>query len=434
MTISTANGVDLETLRTSAREAWLTSNAQGKPISGAALGRDFQMSERWGCDRVTEAKLILDAGLATETPDAQLLAGIVAARTTPQAAPVPIGTQGPQATGTPDPQAPQGPAPDPQAIGMPIGTPDPQAPPQSAPQGPHTSVPDPQGPAPLAVPMVPQQRTSPDPISHSPVLSTSSDPAGAPPAAPTPAWMDNYAPLPNPGLPIGTQTPQTRTQPASPAPQAVPQIKPLTGKTKFWFILMTIPFLAPGLAYSAWSIYGYARTGSAPVWLAVLGSPALDGAALFCAVFAAMFESSGQPTKLARLGTYGSILAGVFVNYSRATELHAAAGLHVLLVAPAVIAAVLFELVMIRLRAQARARRETRRSTRMSAHVDIDLWLRHPLLVHRARQFEARERVAEAFPGVPLSAAGSSVLGRVLMVVVPAAVVGILTLWMTGKI
>jgi hypothetical protein len=344
---------------------------------------------------------------------------------TPQAAALPIGTPGPQ--------TPQAPVPDPQAISMPIGTPGPQAPAQSAPQGPQTGTPDPQGPAPIAVPMVPQQRTAPGLVSHSPVLSTSSNPASAPPAAPAPAWMDNHAPLPQTGmptpLPIGTQAP---AEPASPAPQAAEQIKPLTGKAKFWFFMLTAPFMAPGLAYSAWSIYGYARTGSAPVWLAVLGSPALDGAALFCAAFAAMFENAGQPTKLARLGTYGSILAGAFINYSRATELHASAGLHVLLVAPAVIAGVLFELVMMRLRMQARARRETRRSTRMSARVDLDLWLRHPLLI--PRQFEARERVAEAFPGVPLPAAGSSVLGRVLMVVGPAAVVGILTLWMTGKI
>lgn len=43
-------------LREAARNAYRTSLADGVPLSGAALGRQFDMSERWGRDRVTEVQ------------------------------------------------------------------------------------------------------------------------------------------------------------------------------------------------------------------------------------------------------------------------------------------------------------------------------------------------------------------------------------------
>lgn len=43
-------------LRAAARDAYRASLAAGAPLSGAALGRRFEMSERWGRDRVTEVQ------------------------------------------------------------------------------------------------------------------------------------------------------------------------------------------------------------------------------------------------------------------------------------------------------------------------------------------------------------------------------------------
>jgi hypothetical protein len=45
-----------EELRAAARDAYRASLAAGAPLSGAALGRRFGMSERWGRDRVTEVQ------------------------------------------------------------------------------------------------------------------------------------------------------------------------------------------------------------------------------------------------------------------------------------------------------------------------------------------------------------------------------------------
>lgn len=43
-------------LRSVARDAYRASLAAGAPLSGAALGRQFGMSERWGRDRVAEVQ------------------------------------------------------------------------------------------------------------------------------------------------------------------------------------------------------------------------------------------------------------------------------------------------------------------------------------------------------------------------------------------
>jgi hypothetical protein len=45
-----------EELRAAARDAYRASLAAGAPLSGAALGRQFDMSERWGRDRVTDVQ------------------------------------------------------------------------------------------------------------------------------------------------------------------------------------------------------------------------------------------------------------------------------------------------------------------------------------------------------------------------------------------
>lgn len=53
-----ANGVHpaTEDLRAAARDAYQASLAAGAPLSGAALGRQFHMSDRWGRDRVAEVQ------------------------------------------------------------------------------------------------------------------------------------------------------------------------------------------------------------------------------------------------------------------------------------------------------------------------------------------------------------------------------------------
>lgn len=486
----------LEMLRTSAREFWHAADQAHIVIRGAALGRAFGMSERWGSEQAARAKAERDAGqLPVKTPSFLALVArirhdptmesvlellkynqlpgivgpadlrIVAALGAPESAQdklVPIGTQGgPAPIGTPESAREET---------APIGTQDANG---SARQGAHAAPPagpTGQGVDPLALPIVPQQRANGHLTGGLPVVSTSSDPLSGPVPTGTqpPAWMENYAPMPTgtqdlapigapesareQAMPIGThperQSPAVpiRQDPlpigaAEPAresesgePEPTP-LKPLTGWARFWFFLMCVPFIAPGLAYSAWSIYGYARTGSAPIWLAVLGSPALDGAALFCATFAAMFQNAGQSTKLPRLGTYAAMTAGIIVNYSRAGELHhAGMGMYVLLIGPAVIASLVFEIIMTRIRHQERARREARRSTRQSARVDLDLWLRHPLLVHHARQHEARQRIQDAFPGMTLPEKGSSRATGVLWALVPAAAAVAVTLWATGRI
>jgi hypothetical protein len=42
--------------RAAARDAYRASLTAGEPLSGAALGRQFDMSDRWGRDRVTEVQ------------------------------------------------------------------------------------------------------------------------------------------------------------------------------------------------------------------------------------------------------------------------------------------------------------------------------------------------------------------------------------------
>lgn len=490
------NPDELEMLRTSARVLWHAADQAHIVIRGATLGRAFGMSERWGSEQAARAKAERDAGqLPEKTPgfitmvsrirndptmestwellkynqlpeivgpaDLRIVAALDRQKSA-QDALVPIGTQGgPAPTGTSKSAREET---------LPIGTQDADG---SARQSAHAAPPaEPaeQGVDPLAVPIVPQQRANGHLASALPVVSTSSDPLSGPVPTGTqpPAWMENYAPMPTgtqdlaligtpesahadtapigtqperqsvavpirqDPLPIGTSELARESESGEPAPTP---LKPLAGWTKFWFFVMTIPFIAPGLAYSAWSIYGYARTGSAPIWLAVLGSPALDGAALFCGAFAAMFQNAGQSTKLPRLGTYGAIAAGVLVNYSRAGELHhAGVGMYVLLIGPAIIASLVFEIIMTRIRHQERARREARRSTRQSARVDLDLWLRHPLLVHHARQHEARQRIQDAFPGMTFPEKGSGRAGGILWALVPAAAAVAVTLWATGRI
>lgn len=47
---------NIDEQRAAARGAYRQSLADGKPLSGAALGRQFAMSDRWGRDRVTEVQ------------------------------------------------------------------------------------------------------------------------------------------------------------------------------------------------------------------------------------------------------------------------------------------------------------------------------------------------------------------------------------------
>jgi hypothetical protein len=53
MAAPTINGTTPATeLQAAARRAYLDSLAAGSPLSGAELGRRFDRSPRWGCERV----------------------------------------------------------------------------------------------------------------------------------------------------------------------------------------------------------------------------------------------------------------------------------------------------------------------------------------------------------------------------------------------
>jgi hypothetical protein len=66
MTIPTVSNGDR---RAAARDAYSASLEAGAPLSGAALGRQFDMSERWGRDRVAEVQRP-DIGSERETTPA----------------------------------------------------------------------------------------------------------------------------------------------------------------------------------------------------------------------------------------------------------------------------------------------------------------------------------------------------------------------------
>ncbi|MEV6811815.1 hypothetical protein [Micromonospora sp. NPDC051296] len=55
--------------RAAARKAYRQSVTAGTPLSGAALGRQFAMSERWGRDRVNEVRAAADRAAARRTAD-----------------------------------------------------------------------------------------------------------------------------------------------------------------------------------------------------------------------------------------------------------------------------------------------------------------------------------------------------------------------------
>ena len=71
-----------DALWAAARKAWKDSAAAGEPLTGRALGERFGRSERWGRDRIREARAELEA---EET------AGDVAGETDQQDALVPAG-------------------------------------------------------------------------------------------------------------------------------------------------------------------------------------------------------------------------------------------------------------------------------------------------------------------------------------------------------
>ncbi|WP_213453113.1 hypothetical protein [Rhizomonospora bruguierae] len=61
--------VDDRSRRTAARKAYRHSVTAGTPMSGAALGRQFDMSERWGRDRVNEVRAAAAKTAARRTAD-----------------------------------------------------------------------------------------------------------------------------------------------------------------------------------------------------------------------------------------------------------------------------------------------------------------------------------------------------------------------------
>ncbi|MBL6280129.1 DUF2637 domain-containing protein [Micromonospora fiedleri] len=71
-----------EELWAAARKAWKESSATGQPLTGKALGQKFGRGERWGRDRIAEAKAELQAEQA---------AGDVAGEPDQQDNPVPAG-------------------------------------------------------------------------------------------------------------------------------------------------------------------------------------------------------------------------------------------------------------------------------------------------------------------------------------------------------
>jgi Protein of unknown function (DUF2637) len=354
-----------------ARAIWRLSAATGRPLTGAELGRRFGMSERWGRDRAAEAREVtIDAGpgfygyrtaLLDAAREVETWRGRPSAARISRELGVPMQAANELANALLDEAQTPTPANEEPAMDESASTA-----PTFVDYSGKTAI----DPAPL-LPLangnghqaVPAQRPAPAATSALPDVSTSREPA------------------------------QTATGTRAPLP-----ITPPTTRQKLALFLLASPFLVPGLGISAWSLYGYMRSGGAPALLSLGASAAVDGIGMFAAVFAAWFTDHGLPTRYARVVTYLMVIASVYINYAHASTQHWPEGLHVLIALPAAAAAAAFELVLLRLRVVERARHEQRRRSRQAAKIDPDLWLRRPLMAWRARQWEAADRIRELFP------------------------------------
>lgn len=153
--------------------------------------------------------------------------------------------------------------------------------------------------------------------------------------------------------------------------------------------LAGLAVLIPGLAISAWSLYGYLRNAGAPIWLSVGASASIDGLGLFAAAKAHSFAAAGHPSRFARLITYAMVAASIYVNWAHADTAGWAMGIHVLVAIPAAAAAAGFEIIMQETRTDYRERSDPRKRTRRLAKIDPILYLRHPIEVWQLRQDEA---------------------------------------------
>lgn len=330
-------GPDDDDPRYAARAAWLASARTGRPLSGAALGRAYGMSDRWGRERVAETR--------EQHPDAAAAADRAARPARAETAARATGTTGTRTPATPGNRPVSSGSPlvstsrEPASHPLPAVVPPPPVVPVAVPLAGRAAVP-------LAVPVVP-----------------------VPDAAPA------AVPLAVPVVEAVEVTPQQRRRSAIAAALA----------------------MTPGLSISWWSFMIYLQAGGAPFWLAAMASASVDGIAIYAALYAAWFTDHGKSARLAKLATYAMVAASAFVNWMHATAMHWSIGLHVVLSVPSVGAAVALELALLRMRVVARSKREQRRQTRQSVKVDADLWLMHPLKVLKARRAEGAQRIAEAF-------------------------------------
>lgn len=169
--------------------------------------------------------------------------------------------------------------------------------------------------------------------------------------------------------------------------------------------LAGIAVLIPGLAISAWSLYGYLRDAGAPVWLSVGASASIDGLGLFAAAKAHSFAASGRASRFPRLITYAMVFASIYVNWSHADTAGWPMGIHVLVAVPAAAAAAGFEIIMEETRADYLEREDPRKRTRRLSKIDFVLYLRHPIEVWQLRQDEAGDALDAIMVDSPRRAA-----------------------------
>ena len=187
---------------------------------------------------------------------------------------------------------------------------------------------------------------------------------------------------------------------AAPAPAPVPQ-PPLPKWRRNLNSWVGAVLMVPGLGMSGWSMYSYVRTSTnAPMVIAAGASTAFDGIALFAALMAHEAVQRGRRSKLGRALVYLSVTASTVINWEHASTEHYPLGIHLMLAAPALIAAGGFELILEKTRADEREKRDPRRRTKQAAKVDLDLYIRHPYLVWKCRQNEGKTRLREVFPPV----------------------------------
>lgn len=186
----------------------------------------------------------------------------------------------------------------------------------------------------------------------------------------------------------------------TPQPEAAPRAARRSLRAGFNFkSLIGSVLMIPGLGMSAWSMYGYIRdAATAPVWVAAGASSAFDGMGLFAALMAHEAAKRNRRSYLARPWVYLSVASSTIINWAHASTHAWPLGIHLMLAAPALLAAGAFELILEQTRANEREKRDPRRRTRRAAKVDFDLYLRHPLLVWNGRQDEARARLRDVFP------------------------------------